>query len=94
MKLVTVPIVVALLFCALATTSQAHAQTDSQDLDKLLAPIALYPDALIIQITQCAQSPYQVNQVSAWLKKNPDLRGTAAQDGAKQIRVLLRAADH
>jgi hypothetical protein len=84
MKLYTPFIVVAFLFGTLATTSRAHAQNDDQDLDKLLAPIALYPDALVIQIVQCAQSPYQVNQVSAWLKKNPDLKGTAAQDGAKQ----------
>lgn len=53
-------------------------------LDNLVAPIALYPDALILQIVQCATSPYQVKQVNDWLKQNPDLKGTAAQDGASQ----------
>lgn len=53
-----------------------------QAMDQLLAPIALYPDALILQILQCAASPYQVRQVNAWLKQNPDLQGTARQDAA------------
>jgi hypothetical protein len=51
-------------------------------LDELLGPIALYPDALVIQILQCASSSYQVNQVSTWLRQHPSLRGTAAQDAA------------
>ncbi len=51
-------------------------------LDTLLAPIALYPDALVIQILQCAGSPYQVKQVNDWLKAHPDLKGTDAQDAA------------
>ena len=55
-----------------------------EDMDQLLAPIALYPDALIIQIVQCAASPYQVKQVNDWLKKNPDLKGTAVQDAAAE----------
>jgi hypothetical protein len=51
-------------------------------LNTLLAPIALYPDALVIQIVQCAGSPYQVKQVNDWLKSHPDLKGTDAQDAA------------
>src|SRR5687768_815988 len=53
-----------------------------ETLDKLLAPIALYPDALIVQMVTCASSPYQVKQVSTWLKANPTLKGSAAQDAA------------
>jgi hypothetical protein len=51
-------------------------------LDKLLAPIALYPDALVSQVLTCAGNPAQVKEVSAWLKASPDLKGTAAQDAA------------
>lgn len=54
------------------------------DIDALVAPIALYPDALVIQVLQCAQSPFQVKAVSDWLAQNPDLQGTAAQDAAKE----------
>ena len=64
------------------TAAPGAAPLTAAQLDKLLAPIALYPDALVIQIVQCSTSPYQVKQVDAWLKQNPDLKGTAAQDAA------------
>ncbi len=55
-----------------------------ETLDKLLGPIALYPDALVVQILMCAQSPYQVRQVSAWLKQHSDLKGSALQEAAQK----------
>lgn len=64
-----------------AAGSSAPAYTAAQ-MDALTAPIALYPDALILQIVQCAQSPYQVKQVNLWMQQNPGIRGTAAQDAA------------
>jgi hypothetical protein len=60
----------------------AGAAMSSADLETLVAPIALYPDALIIQIVQCAASPFQVRSVTEWLDQNPDLKGTAVQDAA------------
>lgn len=65
-----------------APPAPSGAPLSPEALDKLLAPIALYPDALILQIVQCAASPYQVKQVHEWQKANPDLKGTAAQDAA------------
>lgn len=53
-----------------------------EQLDELLAPIALYPDALIVQIVTCAASPYQVKQVHEWLQAHADVQGTAIQDAA------------
>lgn len=53
-----------------------------EQLDKLLAPIALYPDPLVLQILQCSMSPEQVNKLNGWLKKNAALKGTALQDAA------------
>jgi hypothetical protein len=53
-------------------------------LDQLLAPIALYPDALVAQILMCVQKPSEVRQVSAWLKQNPDLKGSALQEAAQK----------
>lgn len=91
--------ITALLFAALVAVTaapsapaQAQApasdgggqQVSSADLDKLTAPIALYPDALVVQILQCAGSPYQVKQVNAWLKAHPDLKGAAAQEAASK----------
>ena len=51
-------------------------------LDQLLAPIALYPDALVIQVITCAGNPQQVTQVNEWLKANPNLKGAELQEAA------------
>lgn len=95
MKWMNGPLVVLIGVCTMFTPnawSLAAAQVPGasstamtpEQLDKLTAPIALYPDALILQIVQCAASPYQVKQVDSWLKANPDLKGSAAQDAASQ----------
>ena len=53
---------------ATAQTAPAKAATpDQQAMDKLLAPIALYPDALLAQVLACASSPQQVTEVNKWL---------------------------
>ena len=53
-------------------------------MDKLLAPIALYPDALLAQTLACASSPDQVHEVSEWLKKNAQLQGSDLQQATEQ----------
>jgi hypothetical protein len=51
------------------------------DLDKLLAPIALYPDQLLSQILLCAQKPGKVGALNEWLASQT-LKGTELQDAA------------
>ena len=64
---------------------------DQQAMDKLLAPIALYPDALLAQTLACASSPDQVHEVSEWLKKNSTVTGQrpSASRGAGRLRRQL-----
>jgi hypothetical protein len=47
------------------------------DLQKLVAPIALYPDALVAQILGAATFPDQVAAAVGWLQQNKSLTGTA-----------------
>ena len=54
----------------------------AEEIDRLLAPIALYPDQLLAQILMCAGDPAKVNRRDAWLKKNATLKGTPLQDAA------------
>jgi hypothetical protein len=54
----------------------------SADLDRLLAPIALYPDQLLAQILLCASNPGRVGALSEWLASNQTLTGTELQDAA------------
>ncbi len=55
-----------------------------QQLDQLLASIALYPDALLAQITTASTNPQEILDVTNWLAKNPKLTGTALTDAAQK----------
>src|SRR4029077_4170315 len=46
-------------------------------LDDLVAPIALYPDPLISQVLVASTYPLEVVEASQWLLRNPNLNGTA-----------------
>ena len=46
--------------CASPALGAAMRNNSANDLDALLAPIALYPDALVAQILTCATKPDQV----------------------------------
>jgi len=53
---------------------QAAQQTPAQ-LQQLVAPIALYPDALVAQILAAATYPDQVVEADRWLQQHTDLKG-------------------
>jgi Protein of unknown function (DUF3300) len=53
-------------------------------LDELLAPVALYPDALLAQVLAAATNPQEVMDGGNWLLQNTSLQGQALQDAAKQ----------
>jgi uncharacterized membrane protein YgcG len=63
---------------------QAEQQSPEQ-LQELVAPIALYPDALIAQILAAATYPEQVVEGQKWLAQHKDLQGSQlAQEVDKQ----------
>ncbi len=49
----------------------------ANDLQQLVAPIALYPDALVAQVLGAATFPDQVQAADGWLKQNKNLTGDA-----------------
>src|ERR1700719_4172855 len=53
---------------------QAAEQSPDQ-LQQLVAPIALYPDALIAQILPAATYPDQVVEAGNWLSQHKDFQG-------------------
>ena len=55
-----------------------------EELDQLLAPVALYPDALLSQITTASTNPQEILDVNAWLQANPGLTGAALTDAAEK----------
>src|SRR5271169_1026824 len=58
---------------ALAAQQATGQSTDR--LDQLLAPIALYPDALVAQILAGSTYPTQIVEADRWLKQNSNLKG-------------------
>lgn len=54
---------------------EEYAELSDNDLDALVALIALYPDALVAQVLGAATYPDQVVEANDFLKGNPDLRG-------------------
>ena len=68
------------------TNTQAPApvaQTSSippDQLDSLVAPIALYPDPLLAQTLAASTYPLEVLQLQQWLAKNPGLKDKALLD--------------
>jgi hypothetical protein len=53
------------------------------ELDSLVAPIALYPDPLISQILVAATYPLEIVEAYQWLQRNPGLTGPALMQAAE-----------
>lgn len=76
---------------ALAPLHSLHAQSTasttkpytSEQLDQMLAPIALYPDALLAQTLMAAGYPLEVVEAARWSAANPNLKGDAAVAAVK-----------
>jgi hypothetical protein len=62
---------------ASASADQTFSQ---QELEQLMAPIALYPDALLAQILMAATYPLDIVAADRWVKANPSLKDQALQD--------------
>jgi Protein of unknown function (DUF3300) len=56
----------------------------SDQLDALVAPIALYPDALVAQILAAATNPDQITYAEDWLAQNRNLTGAALGQAVDQ----------
>ena len=59
-------------------TSQEQSTFSQQELDQMLAPIALYPDALLAQILMAATYPSEIAEAARWSGAYPGLSGDAA----------------
>lgn len=56
-----------------------------QDLDQLLAPIALYPDDLLAQMLMASTYPLEVVQAARWVQANPKVTGKALEDAMAKM---------
>src|SRR6266481_179690 len=58
-----------------AGTAPAPKGAPAERLDQLVAPIALYPDPLLMQILMASTYPLEIVQAERWIKERPKLRG-------------------
>src|ERR1035441_9235958 len=69
----------------LAAPAPAPAQLLSpEQLDTLVAPVALYPDALLSQVLVASTYPLEVVEAQQWLQRNGSLRGRQLTEAARQ----------
>jgi hypothetical protein len=61
-----------------------RAQQTLDQLQQLVAPIALYPDSLVAQILAASTFPEQVVEADRWMQEHPDLKGDALGEAVDQ----------
>jgi len=63
---------------------ETSALLSPDQLDSLVAPIALYPDNLLAQVLVASTYPLEIIQLQQWMTKNPDLEGDALADAVAE----------
>ncbi len=79
------------LFAALALVPIGRAQDAGQpapfkkeEIEQLVAPVALYPDALVAQILMASTYPLEVVSAARWAKANPGVKDKALEDAMQK----------
>jgi len=57
---------------------------NQQQIQQLVAPIALYPDALLAQVLTASTYPLEVAMAARWSERNRKLKGAALEDAMQQ----------
>jgi hypothetical protein len=67
-----------------AEQAPPYTQQTAEQIQQLVAPIALYPDSLVAQILAASTFPEQVVQADRWVQAHPDLKGEELGQAADQ----------
>ncbi len=71
---------IALLALGFSPLAAAASEApDQAQLEQLVAPIALYPDALVAQILMASTYPVEIIEAQRWVQGNPGVKGDALQ---------------
>jgi hypothetical protein len=65
-------------------TQQTEPLLSPDQLDNLVAPVALYPDPLLSQVLAASTYPLEIVEAQQWLRQNSNLQGAQLMDAAKQ----------
>ena len=67
-----------------APREQPPPKIPNDQLDSLVAPIALYPDPLLSQVLVASTYPLEIIQLEQWLEKNKNLKDQALTDAVQK----------
>ena len=67
-----------------APTDQAAAKLPPDQLDSLVAPIALYPDPMLSQVLVASTYPLEVIQLKQWMDQHKNLKDKALADAVEK----------
>ena len=62
-----------------------YATKTPEQLQQMVAPIALYPDSLVAQILSASTFPEQVVEADRWVEQHPDVKGEALGQAVDQM---------
>ena len=69
---------------ATGSAPQETTKLPADQLDSLVAPVALYPDPLLAQVLAASTYPLEIIQLQQWLGKNKDLKDKALVDAVSK----------
>lgn len=67
------------------TTATAETKFSATELERLAAPVALYPDVLLAQVLPASAYPLEVVQAARWLKGNQALKESSPETFEKKL---------
>src|SRR5688572_31944652 len=83
--------VFAWVIAGLALLPMTHAQGAAQpapfkkeEIEQLVAPIALYPDSLVAQVLMASTYPLDIVAAARWVKANPTVKEQALEDAMQK----------
>src|SRR5579863_8754155 len=65
-------------------TQQPPPLLSPDQLDNLVAPVALYPDPLLGEVLAASTYPLEIAVAQQWLQRNGNLQGAQLVNGARQ----------
>jgi hypothetical protein len=83
-KALLVSLALAAVAVPAVTRAQELAAFKKEELEQLVAPIALYPDSLVAQILMASTYPLEVVEAARWVKSNPNVKDKALEDAMAQ----------
>src|SRR5205814_2852722 len=81
------------------TTPADNPSLKKEEIEQLVAPIALYPDSLLTQMLMASTYPLEIVQADRWAKANKDIKGDALakelekQDWDPSVKSLVNFPD-